>query len=45
MERRPFIAVYLLTDKAYGTPYTGVTANLPARVQQHRAAEIPEGAT
>jgi putative endonuclease len=40
MERRPFIAVYMMTNQAYGTLYTGVTANLPARVQQHRAGEV-----
>ena len=40
MPRRPFIAVYIMTNKTYGTLYAGVTANLPARVQQHREGEI-----
>ncbi len=34
MERQP--AVYILTNKAYGTLYTGVTSNLPGRVWQHK---------
>ena len=33
MERHP--AVYILTNKPYGTLYTGVTSNLPGRVWQH----------
>ena len=44
MQRRPFIAVYMMTNQAYGTLYTGVTANLPARVHQHRSGEV-EGFT
>jgi len=40
MQRRPLIAVYMMTNQAYGTLYIGVTANLPARVQQHREGDI-----
>jgi putative endonuclease len=29
-------AVYLLTNRPYGTLYTGVTSNLPGRVWQHK---------
>ncbi|MEA3037181.1 MAG: putative endonuclease [Sphingomonadales bacterium] len=28
--------VYIMTDAPYGTLYIGVTANLPARIMQHR---------
>ena len=28
--------VYIMTNSAHGTLYIGVTANLPARVTQHR---------
>jgi len=28
--------VYIMTNKPHGVLYTGVTADLPARVQQHR---------
>lgn len=28
--------LYILTNKPYGIPYVGVTANLAARVHQHR---------
>ena len=34
MQRQP--AVYLLTNKKYGTLYTGVTSNLPKRIWQHK---------
>jgi len=40
MERRPFIAVYIMTNRPHGTLYIGVTANLAARVGQHRQGEI-----
>ena len=30
---------YILTNKPRGTLYTGVTADLPARIYQHRAGE------
>lgn len=29
--------VYVMTNKAHGVLYTGVTADLPARVWQHRS--------
>jgi len=32
--RRGF--VYIMTNKPYGTLYTGVTSNLPERVHQHK---------
>lgn len=28
--------VYILCNRAHGVPYVGVTANLPARMMQHR---------
>lgn len=28
--------VYIMTNKRYGVLYVGVTANLPARIYQHR---------
>ena len=31
--------VYILASKRNGTIYTGVTANLPARMMQHRAGK------
>ncbi|GAW41009.1 GIY-YIG nuclease superfamily protein [Brevundimonas sp. SH203] len=33
---RPFIAAYIVTNKPYGTLYTGVTSDLYRRVRQHR---------
>ncbi|GAA0213043.1 putative endonuclease [Brevundimonas nasdae] len=33
---RPFIAVYIVTNKPYGTLYAGVTSDLYRRVRQHR---------
>jgi len=41
MTRRPFICVYMMTNRMHGTLYIGVTANLIARVEQHRAGEVP----
>ncbi len=41
MERRPFIAVYIMTNRRHGTLYTGVTADLEVRVQQHRSGATP----
>jgi putative endonuclease len=41
MARRPFIAVYMMTNRRHGTIYTGVTANLMARVAQHREGTMP----
>ena len=31
--------VYIMTNAPYGTLYIGVTANLPARIVQHRSGE------
>jgi putative endonuclease len=31
--------VYVMTNAPYGTLYIGVTANLPARVDQHRTGK------
>jgi len=36
MERRPFIAVYMMANRKLGTLYIGVTGHLIARVGQHR---------
>ena len=41
MPRRPFIAVYMMTNKPYGTLYIGVTADLITRVEQHRLGANP----
>jgi len=41
MARRPFIAVYMMTNRRHGTLYVGVTANLMARIAQHREGAIP----
>ena len=41
MERRPFIAVYIMTNNRHGTLYVGVTADLVTRVVQHRDGEVP----
>jgi putative endonuclease len=40
-EKRPFIAVYILTNKPYGTLYVGVTSNLWRRVFEHREGLVP----
>ena len=42
MERLP--CVYLLGSTVHGTPYTGVTSNLPGRLHPHRD-EITKGFT
>ena len=34
MERQP--AVYILSNKPWGTLYTGVTSHLPSRIYQHK---------
>ena len=34
-------AVYIVTNYRNGTLYTGVTSNLPARIQQHREGLTP----
>jgi putative endonuclease len=39
-----FIAVYIMTNKAYGTLYLGVTSGLLDRVRQHREGKM-EGFT
>jgi putative endonuclease len=41
MERRPFICVYMMTNKRHGTLYIGVTSDLITRVIQHRDGAIP----
>jgi putative endonuclease len=41
MERRPFICVYVMTNKRHGTLYIGVTSDLITRVVQHRDGDIP----
>jgi putative endonuclease len=42
--RRPFIAVYILSDAVRGTLYVGVTSNLPRRIYEHREGAV-EGHT
>ena len=44
MRERPFIAVYIMTNKFYGTLYIGVTSDLYQRVKQHRA-DVLDGFT
>ncbi|MBV8681985.1 MAG: GIY-YIG nuclease family protein [Caulobacteraceae bacterium] len=44
MERRPFIAVYMMANRPYGALYIGVTSNLETRVDQHQAGQF-EGFT
>ena len=41
MAKRPFIAVYMMTNKPHGTLYIGVTADLISRVEQHRDGATP----
>ncbi len=41
MARRPFICVYMMTNKRHGTLYIGVTSDLVTRVCQHRDGEAP----
>ena len=38
---RPLIAAYIVTNKPFGTLYTGVTSNLYQRVHQHRTGTFP----
>ncbi len=33
--------VYIMTNASFGTLYTGVTANLMARIDQHRQGAVP----
>ena len=41
MAERPFIAVYMMTNKPFGTLYVGVTGDLYRRVEEHRSGAIP----
>jgi putative endonuclease len=41
MPHRPFICVYIMTNRRHGTLYVGVTSDLTARATQHRDGEIP----
>ena len=38
---RPLVAAYIVTNKPFGTLYTGVTSNLYQRVHQHRTGAFP----
>ncbi len=38
-------AVYIVTNKPYGTLYTGVTSDLIKRTHQHKTATTPSFAT
>jgi len=40
MRERSFIAVYIVTNRRYGTLYTGVTSELIGRIGQHREGRI-----
>jgi len=37
MARFDFIAVYILANRKDGTIYTGVTSDLPTRIDQHKS--------
>lgn len=39
MNRERFIAVYILANRKHGTLYTGVSADLPRRMIEHRAGK------
>jgi|GEM_PF-3613530 len=39
MPRFDFIATYMLCNRKNGAIYTGSTANLPARLDQHKAGD------
>ncbi len=38
---RVLIAIYILTNKPYGTLYVGVTSNLFRRMHEHREGLLP----
>jgi len=38
MNKQP--AIYILTNKPYGTLYTGVTGNFPGRIWQHKSKVV-----
>jgi putative endonuclease len=44
MQSRPFIAVYMMSNRPHGTLYIGVTSDLPSRVAQPQAGQF-EGFT
>lgn len=37
--------IYIMTNKNYTTLYTGVTSNLPKRIQQHKEAYYSQSFT
>ena len=41
MSGRDLIAAYMMTNKDYGTLYTGVTSNLIRRIHEHREGVVP----
>jgi putative endonuclease len=41
MAHRPFISVYMMTNRRHGTLYVGVTSDLITRVVQHIDGTIP----
>ncbi|MBJ7486019.1 GIY-YIG nuclease family protein [Brevundimonas sp.] len=38
-ERRPLIATYMMASRPFGVIYIGMTSNLYARAEQHRAGD------
>jgi putative endonuclease len=41
MSCRPFIGVYMMSNRRHGTLYIGVTSDVITRAIQHRDGEVP----